>query len=179
MDLILSFLCKHNFRKCTSQFGPSVLTIETYNWNFHFKSYSGIFTWNVRAECATSEAKVDLNAETLFLIKIHIKTSTLWTCILLFHKVVPLQWLIFPNLILLITLLRNWKNVIKRWVNQTVSSWLGPCKDLFQRLFFYDVLNEERPASHYEIRSFCHVSNKIQEKNYALLIGWKQVHFLM
>ena len=172
-------MCKHNFRKCTSQFGPSVLTMETYNWNFHFKSYSGIFTWNVRAECATSEAKVDLNAETLFLIKIHIKTSTLWTCILLFHKVVPLQWLIFPNLILLITLLRNWKNVIKRWVNQMVSSWLGPCKDLFQRLFFYDVLNEERPASHYEIRSFCHVSNKIQEKNYALLIGWKQVHFLM
>ena len=29
--LILSFLCKHNFRMCTSQFGQLVLTMETYN----------------------------------------------------------------------------------------------------------------------------------------------------
>ena len=42
-------------------------------------------------ESAMSEAKVDQNAETLFLIKIHRKTSILWTCIILFHEVIPLQ----------------------------------------------------------------------------------------
>ena len=35
---------------CTSQFGQSVLTMETYNRNFHFKSFSGVFAWNVRAQ---------------------------------------------------------------------------------------------------------------------------------
>ena len=118
------FLCKHNFRMCTSQFGQSVFTMEAYNWNFHLKSFSGVFAWNVRAQ------------------------SVLWV-----RQRLTLNS-IFPNLTLLIALLRNWKKVIKWCVNQTASSWLGRCKDLFQRLFFfYDVL-----------KSFCHVSNKIHEK---------------